>query len=159
MRLSCGAYKRPSQLDATCNRVQSIDCRGGMPTANTAPYGSSLRKPHPEQVRALRRPIFGKGDTLLVACMGFGKSIIFFHAFSSDGQDHSSDHSFEQAFVMSNWTTFGSSNPCLITCENRGRGRDQLRRYLYSRTPRASSKAFRVLQLKLVLLRLINAIW
>ena len=37
--------------------------------------GSPLT-PRPEQVRALRRLIFGKGDTLLVARTGFGKSII-----------------------------------------------------------------------------------
>jgi len=42
---------------------------------------TSSHAPRPEQVRALRRLIFGKGDTLLVARTGFGKSLIF-HAFS-----------------------------------------------------------------------------
>ena len=41
----------------------------------------SAHMPHPEQVRTLRRLIFGKGDTILIARTGFGKSIIF-HAFS-----------------------------------------------------------------------------
>ncbi len=42
---------------------------------------SGSRKPRLEQVRVLRRLIFGKGDTLLIARTGFGKSIIF-HSFS-----------------------------------------------------------------------------
>jgi hypothetical protein len=42
----------------------------------------SDRSPRIEQVRTLRRLIFGKGDTLLVARTGFGKSLIF-HAFVS----------------------------------------------------------------------------
>src|SRR5277367_429137 len=42
---------------------------------------SGPREPRLEQVRVLRRLIFGKGDTLLVARIGFGKSIIF-HSFS-----------------------------------------------------------------------------
>ena len=37
--------------------------------------------PHYEQIRTLRRLIFNKGDTLLIAKTGFGKSLIF-HAFS-----------------------------------------------------------------------------
>jgi superfamily II DNA helicase RecQ len=39
------------------------------------------REPRPEQVRTLRRLIFGKSDVLLIARTGFGKSLIF-HAFS-----------------------------------------------------------------------------
>ena len=39
------------------------------------------KPPRNEQVRTLRRLIFGKGDTLLIARTGWGKSIIF-HAFS-----------------------------------------------------------------------------
>ena len=39
------------------------------------------KPPRLEQVRVLRRLIFGKGDTLLVARTGWGKSVIF-HAFS-----------------------------------------------------------------------------
>jgi len=38
-------------------------------------------EPRYEQVRTLRRLIFGKGDTLLIARTGFGKSLIF-HAYS-----------------------------------------------------------------------------
>ncbi|KAF1936420.1 hypothetical protein EJ02DRAFT_359193, partial [Clathrospora elynae] len=37
--------------------------------------------PRPQQVRALRRLIYGKRDVLLIACTGFGKSVIF-HAYS-----------------------------------------------------------------------------
>jgi superfamily II DNA helicase RecQ len=44
------------------------------------PHGEP-REPHLEQVRTLRRLTFLKGDTLLIAKTGFGKSIIF-HAFS-----------------------------------------------------------------------------
>jgi hypothetical protein len=39
------------------------------------------KKPRLEQTRTLRRLIFGKGDILLVARTGFGKSLIF-HAYS-----------------------------------------------------------------------------
>jgi hypothetical protein len=39
------------------------------------------RAPRAQQIRALRRLVYGIGDTLLVAKTGFGKSIIF-HAFS-----------------------------------------------------------------------------
>jgi superfamily II DNA helicase RecQ len=39
------------------------------------------RSPHPEQVRTIRRLIYGKGDTLLIARTGFGKSLIL-HSFS-----------------------------------------------------------------------------
>jgi superfamily II DNA helicase RecQ len=39
-----------------------------------------VRTPRPEQVRTLRRLIFGKSDVLLIARTGFGKSIIF-HAY------------------------------------------------------------------------------
>jgi len=42
---------------------------------------SEVPEPHTEQVRTLRRLIFYKGDTLLVARTGFGKSIIF-HAYT-----------------------------------------------------------------------------
>src|SRR6266699_6231667 len=38
--------------------------------------------PHFEQIRTLRRLIFGFGDTLLIARTGFRKSLIF-HAFST----------------------------------------------------------------------------
>lgn len=41
----------------------------------------SSRQPRHEQVRALRRLIFGQGDVLLIARTGFGKSLIF-HAYS-----------------------------------------------------------------------------
>lgn len=37
--------------------------------------GSGLR-PHPEQVRVVRRLIYGKGDTLFIARTGFGKSLV-----------------------------------------------------------------------------------
>jgi superfamily II DNA helicase RecQ len=37
--------------------------------------------PHPEQVSTLQRLIFLKGDTVLIARTGFGKSIVF-HAYS-----------------------------------------------------------------------------
>ena len=43
--------------------------------------GAPPRIPRHEQVRTLRRLIFGCGDTLLIARTGFGKSIIF-HAYS-----------------------------------------------------------------------------
>jgi len=39
------------------------------------------KEPHRQQVRALRRLVYGMGDTILVAKTGFGKSIIF-HAYS-----------------------------------------------------------------------------
>ena len=42
---------------------------------------SEERAPRPEQVRTLRRLIFGKCDVLLIARTGFGKSLIF-HAYS-----------------------------------------------------------------------------
>jgi hypothetical protein len=42
---------------------------------------STPRNPRPEQVRTLRRLIYGKSDVLLIARTGFGKSIIF-HAYS-----------------------------------------------------------------------------
>ena len=35
-------------------------------------------EPHDEQVRTLRRLIFGKGDTLLITRTGFSKSLIFY---------------------------------------------------------------------------------
>ena len=35
------------------------------------------REPHLQQVRALRRLVYGHGDTLLIARTGFGKSIVF----------------------------------------------------------------------------------
>ena len=35
-------------------------------------------KPRDKQVRTLRRLIFGKGNTLLIACTGFSKSLIFY---------------------------------------------------------------------------------
>ena len=41
----------------------------------------SDRSPHPEQVRTVRRLVYGKGDTLLIARTGFGKSLIL-HTFS-----------------------------------------------------------------------------
>lgn len=41
----------------------------------------SDHSPHMEQVRAVRRLVYGKGDTLLIARTGFGKSIIL-HSFS-----------------------------------------------------------------------------
>jgi hypothetical protein len=45
--------------------------------------------PRPEQVRALRCVIFGKGDTLLVARTGFGKSRYRFpHLFYLDRQHY-----------------------------------------------------------------------
>lgn len=39
------------------------------------------KEPKEQQVRSLRRLVFGLGDTLLLAKTGFGKSIIF-HAYS-----------------------------------------------------------------------------
>lgn len=42
---------------------------------------SEARAPRPEQVRTLRRLIFGQSDVLLIARTGFGKSLIF-HAYS-----------------------------------------------------------------------------
>jgi superfamily II DNA helicase RecQ len=39
------------------------------------------KEPHRQQVRALRRLVYGLGDTILVAKTGFGKSIVF-HAYS-----------------------------------------------------------------------------
>lgn len=39
------------------------------------------REPHEQQVRAVRRLVFGLGDTILVARTGFGKSIVL-HAYS-----------------------------------------------------------------------------
>jgi superfamily II DNA helicase RecQ len=39
------------------------------------------KEPHRQQVRALRRLVYGMGDTILVAKTGFGKSIVF-HAYS-----------------------------------------------------------------------------
>ena len=41
----------------------------------------SDRSPHPEQIRTVRRLVYGKGDTLLIARTGFGKSLIL-HSFS-----------------------------------------------------------------------------
>ena len=35
-------------------------------------------KPRYKQVRTLRQLIFGKGDTLLITYIGFGKSLIFY---------------------------------------------------------------------------------
>ena len=37
----------------------------------------TTRTPRPEQISCLHRMIFGKGDTLLIARTGFGKSLIF----------------------------------------------------------------------------------
>ena len=77
----------PSVIDEA--RVQTrgkrggaVDCRGGMPAANTRLYVP--REPPQASSRAspcLETSHFGKGDTLLVARTRFGKSIIF-HAFS-----------------------------------------------------------------------------
>ena len=36
----------------------------------------SDRSPHSEQIRTVRRLVYGKGDTLLIARAGFGKSLI-----------------------------------------------------------------------------------
>jgi superfamily II DNA helicase RecQ len=44
-------------------------------------HPSQGREPKIQQVRTLRRLIFGKGDTILIAATGFGKSLIL-HAFS-----------------------------------------------------------------------------
>jgi len=41
----------------------------------------SDRSPHLEQIRTVRRLVYGKGDTLLIARTGFGKSLIL-HSFS-----------------------------------------------------------------------------
>src|SRR6267378_7709688 len=41
----------------------------------------SDRSPHSEQIRTVRRLVYGKGDTLLIARTGFGKSLIL-HSFS-----------------------------------------------------------------------------
>jgi hypothetical protein len=60
---------------------------------HTAP--GSLRKPHPEQVRALRRLIFGKGDTLLVRPHEIRKEHHLPYLFYPNEKDYSSDHSFE----------------------------------------------------------------
>lgn len=86
---------------------------------------SSHHALRPEQVRTLRRLIFGKGDTLLIACTGFGKSLIF-HAFSvltgkitiqitpltklGDEQ-------------LDNIQKLSGSNPCLVTSESRRKGK------------------------------------
>lgn len=117
---------------------------------HTAP--GSLRKPHPEQVRALRRLIFGKGDTLLVARTGFGKSIIF-HAFSVlTGKitlqiiplSKLGDEQLDDIRKLS------GSNPCLITFENKRQERDliaKVKQGIYTHVllgpEQASSKAFR----------------
>ncbi|KAH8691771.1 hypothetical protein GQ44DRAFT_636079 [Phaeosphaeriaceae sp. PMI808] len=39
------------------------------------------REPHEQQVRAVRRLVYGFGDTILVARTGFGKSVVL-HAYS-----------------------------------------------------------------------------
>ena len=112
----------------------------------------SDRSPRIEQVRTLRRLIFGKGDVLLVARTGFGKSLIF-HAFSvltglitlqiipliklGDEQ-------------LGEIRKLDCTHPCLITSETKSRDKYLLKRvrrgehtHVLLGPEQASSKAFR----------------
>ena len=110
------------------------------------------REPHFEQVRILRRLIFFKGDSLLIARTGFGKSIIF-HAFSiltgkitlqiiplnKLGEEQMDDIS-----------QVPGTRPCVITHETRAEDKDLIPRIidgLYTHIllgpEQASSKEFR----------------
>jgi superfamily II DNA helicase RecQ len=111
-----------------------------------------IRSPRPEQVRTLRRIIFGKGDTLLIARTGFGKSLIF-HAYSLLTGKITiqiiplSKLGDEQLLDIQR---LGNTRPCLITSESKKKERDMIRRFQareYTHVllgpEQASSKAFR----------------
>jgi len=139
-RLEENVAVQPTVIEACLQRILH----------HTTP-GSPLT-PRPEQVRALRRLIFGKGDTLLVARTGFGKSIIF-HAFSILTSKITlqiiplSKLGDEQ---LDDIRKLDGSNPCLITFENKRRERDliaKVKQGIYTHVllgpEQASSKAFR----------------
>lgn len=113
---------------------------------------SSLRSPRPEQVRTLRRLIFGKADTLLIARTGFGKSLIF-HTYSILTRKITlqiiplSKLGEEQ---LSDIQKLGYTNPCLITSENKKKEKDLIERFqkcefihVLLGPEQASSKTFR----------------
>lgn len=113
---------------------------------------SAVRVPRHEQVRTLRRLIFGSSDVLLIARTGFGKSLIF-HAYSiltgkmtlqlipltklGDEQLCDIRH-------------FSGSRPCLLNAKTRTEEKDILRRiaageytHVLLGPEQASSRSFR----------------
>lgn len=114
--------------------------------------GGRPQTPHFEQIRALRRLIFGFGDTLLIARTGFGKSLIF-HAFSILTGKITiqlvplSKLGDEQ---LDDIRKLNGSNPCLITAKSRSLDRaliekvmDGVYTHVLLGPEQASSKSFR----------------
>jgi hypothetical protein len=92
---------------------------------------SRIRSPRPEQVRTLRRLIYGKADTLLIARTGFGKSLIF-HAYSVLTNKITiqiiplSKLGEEQ---LSDIRKLRCTTPCLITASNKRKEKDLIERF------------------------------
>ena len=112
------------------------------------------KTPRYEQVRTLRRLIFNKGDTLLIARTGWGKSIIF-HAFSVLTRLITlqiiplSKLGDEQ---LDDIRRLGDTRPVLVTSETKARERDMFRRirqneytHILFGPEQASASAFREL--------------
>lgn len=113
---------------------------------------SEARAPRLEQIRTLRRLIFGQSDVLLIARTGFGKSLIF-HAYSIMTRKITlqliplTKLGDEQ---LCDIRRFSGAKPCLINAKTKREEKDMLRKVLASEythvllgPEQASSRAFR----------------